>query len=235
MTVPRHEVLEPRRDEAKLRALYAHAPGTVRLGFIESADGRCAGPDGSSRSLGGPEDLRILVTLRGLADVVVVGAETARLEGYGPITLRPELVEARLAAGHSPGVALAVVTRTGDLPPEVTPESAWVITTRDSPAIARLGATWTERIIVAGRRSFKPRRALRELGKRGMHRVLIEGGPTLAAHFLERSLIDDYCLTTSPLPGGSHALPTPPVPHGLTLAHELEGRGFVARRWARTP
>src|SRR5660398_108836 len=57
--------------------------GNVRANFVLSADG-AAEVGGSSRPLGGPVDLRVLALLRGLCDVVLVGAGTVRAEDYGP-------------------------------------------------------------------------------------------------------------------------------------------------------
>src|SRR5660398_275303 len=75
-----------------LGLVYAQHPGVVRLGMIASADGRASGPDGSSRSLNGPADHRILRLLRAQADVVLVGARppetsTTRTVSYTHLTL----------------------------------------------------------------------------------------------------------------------------------------------------
>lgn len=74
----------------------------VRGGFITTLDGRATGPDGSSGSLneGSEGDHAAFGTLRRWAQVVVVGAGTARTEGYGPLE----------------GPTLLVVARGGDVP-----------------------------------------------------------------------------------------------------------------------
>lgn len=233
MTAPRTAVYAPDAAESELALLYPQLPHTVRLGMIESADGKAAGPDGSSRSLNGPEDLRILRTLRSQADVVVVGAQTARAERYRSITLSEPLVRTRRLLGLRPGVDLAIVTQSGDIPPSLDPESTWIVTTDGSPASARLSAHWQQRIIYAGSASVEPQAMLSELALRGLTRVLCEGGPVLAAHLLKSEVVDDYCLTTSPLTGGQTAPKTPPVPDGFTAAHQLVGGGFTMRRWRR--
>jgi hypothetical protein len=55
----------------------------VRCNMISSLDGAIA-VEGRSGALGGPADRRVFQVLRSLADVIVVGAGTAREEGYGP-------------------------------------------------------------------------------------------------------------------------------------------------------
>lgn len=220
-------------SEAGLASLYRQRAYTVRLGMIESADGKSAGADGTSRTLNGPRDLRILRTLRAQADVVLVGAQTARRERYGPITLPVAMVSGRRSAGLADTVALAIVTRSGNLPPGLDPDSTWIFTTAGSAASRRLEPMWSSRLIYAGDDDVSPRAIIRELAARGLTRVLCEGGPTLAQELLGRSLVDDYCVTTSPLPGGTHATQTPPVPDGFLLTHELVGGGFTMRRWRR--
>ncbi len=55
----------------------------VYLCMITSADGATA-VEGKSGALGGPGDRAVFATLRANADVVLVGAGTARAERYGP-------------------------------------------------------------------------------------------------------------------------------------------------------
>jgi len=233
MRSPQSALYPPDAAETKLVTLYSHAPHTIRLGMIESADGKAAGPDGSSRSLNGPQDLRILRTLRSQADVVLVGAQTARRERYGDITLPEAMQHARHLDDRTQQVELAIVTRSGNLPPNLDPQHTWIITTTTSSVARKLGPVWQERLIYAGADDISPRTVVRELNRRSMTRILCEGGPTLAAVLLERDLVDDFCLTTSPVVGGAKEPATPAVPKGLTLAHEIEGGGFSIRRWRR--
>lgn len=227
------EEIAPDPLETRLRTLYAHRPGVVRLGMLVTTDGRAAAADGSSGSLGGPEDARIMHVLRSLCDVVVVGAQTARRERYADIVLPGPMIEARERLGQRATVDIAVATHGGILPPGLTPERTWVLTHGGSPAISRLGPAWASRIIIAGADDLSPRTALRELVSHGLPRMLCEGGPTLARRLLQRSIIDEYCLTESPRQGGAQAPETPPVPPDMAAAHTLEGGGFTMRRWVR--
>jgi riboflavin biosynthesis pyrimidine reductase len=47
------------------------------------------------------------------------------------------------------------------------------------------------------------------LGTLGFHSIACEGGPTLAGQLIAEGLVDELCLSTSPLIGG---LLTPPLP-----------------------
>jgi riboflavin biosynthesis pyrimidine reductase len=94
-------------------------------------------------------------------------------------------------------------------------------------------ADWHSRVLVAGNEQWDPTLALAQLFERGMNRVLCEGGPQLATLLLERDLVDDYCLTTSPHPGGAHAAAVPPLPARMARSHRLEGQGFSMERGVR--
>lgn len=90
-------------------------PAAVTLSLVVSLDGQLCGPDGSSRSISGPEDLDWLRCLRAAADAVVVGRATAEAEGYRPIVTRAEYREARLAAGMPEHPELVIVSRADDV------------------------------------------------------------------------------------------------------------------------
>ena len=56
--------------------------------FVSTLDGRAA-LDGSTRPLGGPADLEMLLSLRAVADAVLIGPGTVRAEGYGRLVGPP--------------------------------------------------------------------------------------------------------------------------------------------------
>lgn len=70
---------------------------------------------GRSQPISSDADMRIFGTLRGLADAVIVGAETVRQEGYRPARAREAFAQARRAAGQTPAPAVAVVSASLDL------------------------------------------------------------------------------------------------------------------------
>ncbi|PRC60858.1 hypothetical protein C6A85_15455, partial [Mycobacterium sp. ITM-2017-0098] len=67
---------------------YRPAPPGLRANMIFSADGAAAF-QGRAGPLSAPADYQLLLALRAYADVVLVGAGTARAENYGPARLRP--------------------------------------------------------------------------------------------------------------------------------------------------
>ena len=76
-------------------------PGGVRVNFVSSVDGAVSA-SGKSRGLQTPGDNHIFAALRDLADVVLVGAGTARAEGYEVVELSERRQARRRHFGLSP-------------------------------------------------------------------------------------------------------------------------------------
>ena len=150
--------------------------------MVASLDGR-ATLGGTSRALGGPQDLQMLLALRRRADALIVGPGTVRAEGYGPLPCPAVLVsrsfdlpwEAGLFAAE--GQPVLVYTRANAAAPPVAAAVEIV-------AIERLPEV------------------LADLRARGVERLLCEGGPTLNRALLDDGLLDELFLTLSPLVSG---------------------------------
>ncbi len=218
-------------NERDLRRLYPHPHGHLRLGLIAGVGGAATLPTGSSRGLGGGADLRVLRTLRAQADAVLVGGRTARVEEYGPIRLTTALASDRVALGLSAAPSLVIATFTGDLPPNVGPGTALILTTRTSPAFVALEDAWGPSLVVAGEHELDLAAGLDALAERGLTRVLCEGGPHLAQDLLDAGLVDDYCVTVSPIEGDGGGVKVPGVPESMRLAHRLESGRYAMERW----
>lgn len=185
-------------EPAALTEQYTLPPGRhVRLNFVASADGAAEIGD-LSGPLGSPADKAVFRTLRSLADVVLVGAGTARAENYGPV-----LLAGRAADTRPP---LAVVTRTGNIP-----TTARFLTADDGPrpivvtcAAATIAPQVRDRadLIISGDDTVDLTGALDEMSRRGLHQVLCEGGPALFGDLGVAGLVDELCLTVSPLLAG---------------------------------
>ena len=127
--------------------------------MVSSLDGR-ATLGGTSRALGGPTDLEMLLALRRRADALLVGPGTVRAEGYGPLPCPAVLVSRSFdlpwEAGlfSAPGQRVLVYTRAEHEPPGVAAEV-------EAVPIVELADV------------------LADLRRRGVERLLCEGGPTL--------------------------------------------------------
>ncbi|NEA01840.1 pyrimidine reductase family protein, partial [Streptomyces sp. SID10116] len=101
----------------ELAEAYAYPAGEtawLRANMVSTLDG-AAHHDGRSHPISGATDMRIFGTLRALADVVIVGAETVRKEGYRPAKAREVFARHRAAAGQTEAPAIAVVSAGLDL------------------------------------------------------------------------------------------------------------------------
>lgn len=239
LLLPHPATLAADPAEHELGRLYAHpgpTPGRchVRANMVTTIDGAAWGPDHRSGTINGPADARAFAVQRALADVVLVGAGTVRAEGYTPLEVPPALREMRAQAGRHPRLRLAVVTRSGAVPDVVAADPDTIVVTTTAGAL-RLAGVPHDRLVVTGA-DVDLAAALRELAGLGLGRVLTEGGPTLLGTLLDAGLVDELCLTTSPLQvGGAAGRVTggvgPLVRRQARLAHLLHHSGTLLGRW----
>jgi riboflavin biosynthesis pyrimidine reductase len=218
-------------------------PCWVMANMVGGLDGSAA-IGGRVAALSTSPDAELFTSMRTLADVVLVGAETIRREGYGPLTLPPHRREARRTQGLPAAPRLAVVSRSLSLdwtgPAFVDPalEEPALVVTCDAADPDRLKrARQVADVIVAGDRRVEPALALEELGARGYRVVLTEGGPTWLGELVAGGHLDELCLTISPRMGGD-ALPVSVTPPGaplvsLSLRHVLRDGDTLFLRYER--
>jgi riboflavin biosynthesis pyrimidine reductase len=230
-------------DDDELARLYDYpSENWLRANFVASADG-AAFLDGRSGGLSDAADRRLFRVLRALADVVLVGAGTARAELYKPARRRPE--HAPLRAGRAATPPIALVSRGLDLDlaaplfTEAPPDARTiVITCGASPVDRRAATAQVADVIVAGDTAVDLAAALAVLRDRGLGRVLCEGGPTLLAHLVSDGLTNELCLTISPVlagPGASRITAQASFPaRQLALVHVLRAEGALFCRYLLT-
>ncbi|WNZ07984.1 pyrimidine reductase family protein [Streptomyces sp. 11x1] len=236
----------------ELAAAYAYpepAPGGrepwLRANMVSTLDG-AAQHDGRSQPISSEADMRIFGTLRGLADVVIVGAETVRQEGYRPARAREAFAEARRAAGQTPAPAVAVVSASLDLdfslPLFTSPLTPTLLLTGAAAAPDRVATAEKAgvRVVVAGDgMGVDPARAVRALADLGLTRLLTEGGPRVLGQLVAADVLDELCLTVSPMLTAGDAQriaggPSVAVPKRFALVSLLEESGFLFGRYRRT-
>ncbi|WAU84345.1 pyrimidine reductase family protein [Streptomyces sp. Qhu-G9] len=243
---------EWRLDE--LAEAYAYPPGVtgpagpepwLRANMVSTLDG-AAQHDGRSQPISSAADMRIFGTLRALADVVVVGAETVRQEGYRPARAREDFAALRAAAGQGPAPAIAVVSASLDLdfslPLFTSPLLPTLVLTGAAAAPGRVAAAEKAgaQVVIAGDgMGVDPARAVRALADLGMHRLLTEGGPRLLGQLVAAGVLDELCLTVSPMltVGDAQRIaggPQVAVPSRFDLTSLLEEAGFLFGRYRRT-
>ena len=212
----------------------------VMLCMITSLDGSLS-VQGQSAPLGGPVDWAVLSALRGCADAVVVGAGTARSEDYGPLSVTAEVRERRLARGQEAVPLLAVVSGRGDLDPAARlfagPERVRLYLADAAPASRRQSLAQVAEVRTAGERTADVAAITADLAAEGRSLILLEGGPRLNAAFASADLIDEFCITRSPLlaPGGGGMIEGAAPQAGLALQLDrlLVADGMTFARYLR--
>jgi riboflavin biosynthesis pyrimidine reductase len=215
--------------------------GGVRVNLVSSVDG-AATASGLSRGLQTPGDKAVFTALRDLADVVLVGAATASIEGYRPANPSEDRRAVRLGYGLSAVPAIAVMSSSLDLDPtaalftEASADAPTVIVTGSAAPVGRrndiidLAASGAAVQLLevpadpqGGANFMAAIQHLRELGHR---RILCEGGPRLFAAGAGSGGVDELCLTLSPLlvgPGGPRIVNGPPWADAMTTRLSLIG------------
>lgn len=234
-------------SDADLASLYAFpsGPGWLRANFVSSADG-AATLSGLSAGLSSEGDRRVFLLLRGLADVILVGAGTARAENYKPARAQPSWGGVRAGRAATPPIAL--ISGRLDLDPASplftdAPADARtiVITCSSSPADVRVALEPVADVIVAGETVVDLKGAVSALRSRGLTRISCEGGPHLLGDLGDAGLLDELCLTISPVlagPGATRIMAGTPWlndPCRMNLVRTLEEDGFLFSRYTRTP
>jgi riboflavin biosynthesis pyrimidine reductase len=197
--------------EPDLESIYSLPPASagrhLRLNFVTSLDGAIE-VEGRSGPLGGPGDRLIFHELRGLTDVVLVGAGTVRAERYGPAALPERRQQARVRAGQRPTPPIAVVTSSG-LAPDARllsggpgTERPLILTTERLARAAPAPLQERAELVACGDEQVDLAVALDALSERGLNRVLCEGGPSLATKLLAAGHVDELCLTLAPMLAG---------------------------------
>jgi riboflavin biosynthesis pyrimidine reductase len=226
---------------AEVEDHYLLPPGPhVRANFVISLDGAVE-LGGRSSPLAGPADRLAFMAMRAVADVILVGAGTVREENYGPVKLDLASVDRRRSRDQVDLPPLAIVTNRGLLDPDARVFSGvtrpLLLTTRMA-ADSHVKLEAAAEVIECGDQFVELDSALEELRRRGLDRVLCEGGPTLLRSLVEADALDELCLTTSPfLAGwGHHTLVSNDplsAPLGFTMTSVAEGDGMLLCRYGR--
>jgi len=219
---PTDTVTDPLAPYAAVDRKRAGETCWVMANMVGGLDGSAA-VGGRVGALSDPADKELFNLMRALADVVMVGAETIRREGYGPIPLPQDRRAVRREAGRPETPPLAVVSRSLALDwsssafTDAPPDARTIVVTCAAADPDRLAAARAVAdVVVAGDASVQPDAAMAELWRLGHRVVLCEGGPTWLGELVAAGRLDELCLTIAPLMGGD-PLPVSVAPAGAGL------------------
>jgi diaminohydroxyphosphoribosylaminopyrimidine deaminase / 5-amino-6-(5-phosphoribosylamino)uracil reductase len=217
---------EARALLAPFRRAQALGRPWVVLKWAMSLDGRTAPAPGVRGEISGAEAWRFVHDLRGRVEAVAVGVGTVlsddprltcRRPGGPPNGRRqPAAVvfdsglrippTCRLVRESSPARPLYVLT--------ASPSAARARSLSSRPGVEVLAAPARDGLVDLSR-------ALRLLKERGVARLLLEGGPTIAGAFVRRGLVDQVAAIVAPLLLGGDGAPAALA--GTGVAEVLEG------------
>jgi riboflavin biosynthesis pyrimidine reductase len=215
-------VYPDRADGLTAGDVAAQVPGTapddrpfLLVNMIATADGR-ATIAGRTGPIANRADYELFHALRERVDAVMVGAETVRVEGYGPMEAAAVLVTRSVQVRPDAGLLQAPDNRVIVLTPS----------DRELPPVpARV--EYLRADLAAGVRRLRT-----ELG---MGSVLCEGGPHILGALVQAGLVDELHLVIAPkLVAGpdpltivSGAALDPPLDTRLLTVHESGGYLFL--------
>jgi 5-amino-6-(5-phosphoribosylamino)uracil reductase len=200
------------------------APGRshVIVNMAVSVDGRINTRTRERFQLGSENDRRLMDVLRERADAVLIGAGTVRHDGH-PMRLRyPDLVERRTQRGRTPHPVNVVLS--GDLDLPVRPFFAGDATRRIVFTTKRAGSARIRRfervaeVVVLPGKEPSAARVVAELARRGLKRLILEGGGEVHFAFADAGLVDEWYITITPRLIGGRDAPS-----------FLDGKGFLKR------
>jgi 5-amino-6-(5-phosphoribosylamino)uracil reductase len=187
----------------------------LSLVFVQSRDGN-TGADNPDALGGGPTDKHLIYEglSRVAADAVLAGASTAAGRNIFWSVWHPELVRLRASLGLPRHPAQVVVSKDG----HVDPDRTLLFNAPDVPVFVLAGAECHDRcrhqfdgrpwVTVVPIEPAGLRAALARLRTaHGIHRISAIGGRRTATSLVDAGLVQDLCLTTSPIDAGQPDTP----------------------------
>lgn len=186
---------EPSRDRD------ADRPYTV-LSCCLSLDGYISGASGGRLTLSNAADLDRVDAVRAGCDAILVGAATIRSDNPRLLIRDADRVARRTAAGLVAAPLKVTVTGTADLPVD----AAFFHTGGDKLVYCRSGAVARARATVGSHAHVvdaadpvRMRWVSQDLFRRGIRRLMVEGGGSVHTQFLTENLVDEMHLVIAPV------------------------------------
>ncbi|MFK0120765.1 RibD family protein [Streptomyces sp. NPDC090994] len=195
----------------------------VILSAAMSVDGYLDDASPDRLRLSNEPDFDRVDQVRAESDAILIGANTMRLDNPRLLVNSAERRAQRVADGKPEYPLKVTVTRTGDLSADL---KFWhyggdkLVVTVDS-AVEKVRATLKELAdVVSVGRELDWGLVLDELGRRGVERLMVEGGGTIHTQLMAQNLADEVHLAIAPLlvgqPEAARFLMTAHYPGGST-------------------
>ncbi len=201
---------DARRDHAgHIRRILDGRP-YVMLKLAVSADGKAALPGGRPVAITGEATRARVHLMRAMSDAILVGIGTVLADDPALTCRLPGMLKASpVRVVLDPGLRIPARSQLVASAREVP---VWIVCANDAPAepehvLTGLGVTVMRS--PAGEGGLDLTAVLRALAERGITRLMVEGGPKVAASFLRAGLVDEAVLLRGSLtigPDGVDAL-----------------------------
>ncbi|MFF1820592.1 RibD family protein [Kribbella sp. NPDC058245] len=196
----------------------------VVLSAASSIDGYIDDATDQRLFLSNDEDFDRVDEVRASVDAILVGANTIRVDNPRLLVRSQERRDRRVAASLPFSPAKVTITSTGDLSP-----AASFFTEGDidklvyTSAFEKTAATLGEVATVIEANDLHS--VLRDLGDRGIERLMVEGGTTMHTQFLTAGLADELHLVIAPFfvgdPAAASFVAPGNFPHNSTRRMDL--------------
>ena len=174
----------------------------ILLSCALSLDGYLGSASPRRLELSNDADFDRVDAVRASCDAILVGAATVRNDNPRLLVRSQNRREARTARGLPPSPIKVTVTERVELDPHAdffttgdAEKLVYCVSPRVGDARTRLGDVAT---VVDGGQRVRMRRLSEDLGARGVHRLMVEGGGKVHTQFLTDNLADELQLVVAP-------------------------------------
>jgi len=174
----------------------------ILLSCALSLDGYLGSASPRRLELSNDADFDRVDAVRASCDAILVGAATVRNDNPRLLVRSQNRRAARTARGLPPSPIKVTVTERVELDPHAdffttgdAEKLVYCVSPRVGDARTRLGEVAT---VVDGGQRVKMRRLSEDLGARGVHRLMVEGGGKVHTQFLTDNLADELQLVVAP-------------------------------------
>lgn len=182
----------------------------VIINSAMSADGKISSVDRKQVRISGQRDMERVKILRAESDAVMVGVGTILADDPGLRVKSRDLKRMRSDRGLPETPLRVVVDSRARTPPEaeVLGEGCIIAVSRTAPGERLAFLREKCEIIVAGEEKVDLKELLLILQKKGVERLMVEGGATLNWSLVEAGLVDEISVYVGPMIIGGVGAPT---------------------------
>jgi len=182
----------------------------VIINSAMSADGKISSVDRKQVRISGPDDMARVKLLRARSDAVMVGVGTVLADDPGLKVKSRDLRMMRSDRGLPENPMRVVVDSRARTPPkaEVLGEGCILAVSRAAPEERLDRLKGKCEIVVAGEEKVDLGELLSILQKKGVERLMVEGGATLNWSLIEAGLVDEIIVFVGPMIIGGEGAPT---------------------------